>query len=425
MLNKASNNYLWILFGQGLKFFINTFYLLILVRILKVDEYGQLSSTLSVMYIFFPFVGVGIGNILVKEVSQGKAEFNKVWGGTLILILSSFFIVTPVTFLFFYVLNPDFNVILFFILSITELLFYSLIEASCQAFQAYNNGKNIAKINIFFSITRLSSVLIVYIIPGFNLNHWLIIYCVSSLLPTIYALVLVRKYIGKPQKIERRSILNYSREGIQFSLNVFINGIMNEFDKIILTRFQSDVVVGLYGFAYKVIDISFIPVKSFLYYSYSKFFRYGKDGLDNVLKFLQKTVWINILYSLIISGILYLLAPFLIVLVGDQYADSEPIIKLMCFIPFVKVLYYFTGDTLTGAGYQKIRTYIHLITAIITIFMNVILVKNYSWIGSVITMYCSYIVITLLQLLSIFIIIRIKKKDVHSRKIYVVGDSGE
>ncbi|WP_153016547.1 oligosaccharide flippase family protein [Geobacillus stearothermophilus] len=401
------DNYLWILLGQGIRFLINSIYFIILVRVLDVNEYGLVSSTLSIMYIVFPFVGFGIGNILIRNIAQNKEKINEIWGQSIIITILSFLLFVPITLtVYLYINRNDINAIVFVVLCITELLFYSLIELCCQLFQVINKSKLIAKINIVFSILRLGSVLILFVFPAPDVNDWLSIYFISSLISTIFALYLVTRNIGFPKIKNYSNIFSNLKEGSFFSINNGVTAVINELDKVILSTYFNKSVVGLYALGYKVIDLSFIPIKSYLFYSYSNFFKFGDKNLKGILKFAIKKMKVNIYYASLLAFFLYFMAPYAEMVIGKEGLGVEKIIRYMCLIPIIRTVYYFLGDALTGAGYQKVRTFINLIVSILGVIMNIILIQRYSLLGAILTMYFSYLLITIIQFISILILLK-------------------
>jgi O-antigen/teichoic acid export membrane protein len=51
-------------------------------------------------------------------------------------------------------------------------------------------------------------------------------------------------------------------------------------------------------------------------------------------------------------------------------------------LPLLKVIHYFLSDTLTGAGYQSIRTFLQAGVAVLNILLNLWIIPAYSWRGA-------------------------------------------
>jgi O-antigen/teichoic acid export membrane protein len=405
-----NSNYLWILLGQGSRFLINSIYLILLIRVLKINEYGLVSSTLALMYIFFPLMGFGIGNILIKNIAQNKENINLIWGQSLKVIAFSFIVVCPFSIAVYIYINDFYiNIFPFIIFSLTELLLYSLIELCCQLLQSINESKKVSIISMIYSSAKLLSVLILYVISNPELNSWLWLYFFSTFSATLLTFYIVTRTIGYPIFNKSKDILMKIKESSFFSINNLVTVIINEIDKLILNKFTTSSLVGIYTLSYKMIDISFIPIKSFLFYSYANFFKYGKGGIKDTLRYSLPYMSINIVIALLIAITIYLIAPIVPFLVGKSDPRIVNIIKFMCLIPLIRTLYYFTGDILTGSGFQKLRTLINIPITLLSVLLNVYLIKIYSWTGAIITMYISYTLIILVQIILILFLMKYKQ----------------
>ena len=56
--------------------------------------------------------------------------------------------------------------------------------------------------------------------------------------------------------------------------------VYNDIDKTMLARLSTLEATGIYGAAYRIIDVSFVPVSALLWSSYPSFFRAGARGIS-------------------------------------------------------------------------------------------------------------------------------------------------
>ena len=68
--NSLACNTLWMLLAQGIRLFLQAFYFVIIARTLGVEQYGAFVFATSLVAILSPFSGLGVGNILIKNVSK-------------------------------------------------------------------------------------------------------------------------------------------------------------------------------------------------------------------------------------------------------------------------------------------------------------------------------------------------------------------
>lgn len=102
-------------------------------------------------------------------------------------------------------------------------------------------------------------------------------------------------------------------------------------------------------------------------------------------------------------------------ILGDDFESSIIIVKWLSMIPLLKTLHYFAADTITGAGYQGIRSAIQILTAVISCALNFWMIPIYSWLGAVYSGIASNLILCLLLWGSVAILIKKEKQE----KIYV------
>src|SRR5260370_20528988 len=75
--------------GQGMRQLLRGLYFLIVPRALGVDQYGLFVGVTSLAAILAPFAALGIGNLLVKNVSRDKGLFSEYWGNSIAVSVGS------------------------------------------------------------------------------------------------------------------------------------------------------------------------------------------------------------------------------------------------------------------------------------------------------------------------------------------------
>jgi O-antigen/teichoic acid export membrane protein len=75
-------------------------------------------------------------------------------------------------------------------------------------------------------------------------------------------------------------------------------------------------------------------------------------------------------------------APLVPHILGHQYADITSALRWLALLPVLKTLHYFTADALTGAGHQRLRTFIQIGVAVFNVLINLWLIPAYGWRGA-------------------------------------------
>jgi O-antigen/teichoic acid export membrane protein len=87
-------------------------------------------------------------------------------------------------------------------------------------------------------------------------------------------------------------------------------------------------------------------------------------------------------YSVIAFAALTFGAPLVPHILGHQYADIKSALRWLALLPVLKTLHYFTADALTGAGHQRLRTFIQIGVAVFNVLINLWLIPAYGWKGA-------------------------------------------
>ena len=67
---------------------------------------------------------------------------------------------------------------------------------------------------------------------------------------------------------------------------------------------------------------------------------------------------------------------------GPEYSRAVEALRWLAILPLLKAMHYFLADTLTGAGYQAVRTCIQAGVGAFNILINLWLIPAYSWRGA-------------------------------------------
>src|ERR1039457_6064735 len=84
-----ARNTLWALGGSGMRLLIQAIYFIIIARCLGPGQYGGFIAATALTGVISPFVGLGCGLLLIKNVSRDRRLFAEYWGNGLLLTLVS------------------------------------------------------------------------------------------------------------------------------------------------------------------------------------------------------------------------------------------------------------------------------------------------------------------------------------------------
>jgi O-antigen/teichoic acid export membrane protein len=378
-----ARNTLWMVSGQGLRLVIQAAYFTVIARSLGANNYGAFIGVVAMVGIVYPFGTLGSGNLLVKNVARDKSLFAMCWGQALLVTLfCTSLLFTAVVFLSHLLLPAAIPLRLVFLVSGADLFGLSFITLSCFAFQALEQLKWTATINVLISASRLSGALILISIHRHpTALQWGYLYCSTTVVVVITALTLVSVRLGRPQFNLRRSGTEFL-QGFYFSASLSAQTIYNDIDKLMLARIGTLDATGIYGAAYRLVDVSFVPISALLAAAYPSFFRKGTDGIAATLGYAKRLIVRAYSYVVMVSVGILLFAGLVPYVLGPEYVRTVEALRWLALIPMLRALHYFFSDALTGAGHQGLRTSIQAGVAIFNVLINLWLIPAYSWRGA-------------------------------------------
>ncbi len=196
------------------------------------------------------------------------------------------------------------------------------------------------------------------------------------------------------------------RQGAYFAIGMSAQTVYNDLDKTMLARLGTLDATGIYGAAYRVVEVSFSPVNALLGAAYPRFFRIGVDGIKAGLRFARPLMLKAFLFSSLLCLILMVTAGLLPLVLGQQFAFAAVALRWLALILPLRSIHAFLSDVLTTTGRQGLRTIIQISVACLNALLNLWAIPAYSWRGAVFTSLGSEAVLALTVGLAVWIIAR-------------------
>jgi O-antigen/teichoic acid export membrane protein len=381
--NELVRNSVWMLLGQGLKLVIQALYFVAIARSLGIINYGAFIGVVALVGVAVPFADLGRGNLLVKNVSRDVSRFADYWGSALVATaLSGCVLFVAVLVVSRFALPASIPLRLIELVALSDLFGLNLITVCGQAFLAFDRLKWTAGITVLGSISRLiGACVLIMLRPRPSPLQWGYVYFTTTSVVAAVAVALVWVKIGRPKMNARRANKELC-EGLYFSTGLCAQTIYNDIDKTMLARLGSLEAAGIYGAAYRLIDVSFVPVSSLLMASYASFFRSGAGGVSACFAYAKPLLWRALGYSVLAFGVLELSAGLVPHILGAQYLLTAQALRWLALLPVLKVGSYFFSNILAGTGYQGVRSGFQLGLAFFNVIVNLWVIPTYSWRGA-------------------------------------------
>lgn len=384
LLNSAlARNTGWMLLGQGLRLVIQAVYFTMIARSLGPSKYGAFVGVVALVAIFSPFATLGSGYLLIKNVARDRSQFSGNWGRALSTTLFSSSILFGLILLFSrFVLPVTIPVQLVIFVGASDLFGFSITELCANSFQAFDRMKWTSFISLLLGIGRLAAA-----VGLVALNHsptalqWGTFYFYSTSIVALAALLLTSIKLGAPTFNLKRTHAE-EREGVYTSLGRSAGTIYNDIDKTMLVRLGTLEATGIYGAAYRLIDVSFVPVASLLVAAYPGFFRVGLKGISATLQYAKQLIFHALCYAALVSIAILVGAGLVPYVLGGEYRLTVEALRWLAVLPMLRVIHFFLSDALAGAGQQGLRASIHIGVAVFNVLINLWIIPAYSWRGA-------------------------------------------
>ena len=379
----VARNTLWMLLGSGARGIIQATYFVVIARALGADGYGAFVGTAALVGILASFGSLGYENLLVKNAARNPELFERYWGNALMMTLFSGSLLVGVALLLSHSILPStISPLLVFSIAVADIVFARISETNGRAFQAFQRVRWSAQLEVLLQLTKLLVALgLVLLTTSPTPEQWGLLYLLSAIVSATIGFLIVRRKLGTPRP-NLAVAASELKEGFYFSVGLSSQKIYNDIDKTMLARLSTLEATGIYGAAYRLIDVSFTPVLSLMYATYTRFFQHGSAGIQGSLSYARRLLPYAGAYGLLTGVALYLMAPLLPYVLGSDYQDAVEAVRWLALIPFLKSIRFFVADALTGAGFQGLRSAVQVFVALFNVLLNLLLIPTYAWRGA-------------------------------------------
>jgi O-antigen/teichoic acid export membrane protein/glycosyltransferase involved in cell wall biosynthesis len=372
----------WMLFGQGLGYGLRLAYFIVIARLLGVLQYGIVVGAFALVNLVAEYSRFGTGTVLLRYVSPDHSRFAVYWGnilavtatmsGLLILILH---LIAP------HIVSPTTAGIVF-IMAIGSCFFEQITISATQAFQAFQDMRTAALFNQMTSLLRLVvAVGMLVTLHHASARQWAVASAVASGVGMVVALVLVTLRLGWP-KLAPHLAWRHGKEGLEYAFGSSTTSAYNDLDKTMLSHYGMSAANGIYGMAYRIIEMGSAPVTSIQLASQPRLFQLAEFGVDQPIRLGRRLLKHGLAVSAATALGMFVLAPLIPLLTGHGFSEGTAALRWLCLIPIFRSVHGISGSVLTSIGKQRYRTITQLTVVALNFGLNVWLIPLYGWRGA-------------------------------------------
>lgn len=378
-------NTLWMISGNGISLVFQAAYFILIGRTLGSHEYGAFVGVVALVNVLSQFSSMGMEMILVRNISRARESFAVTWGNALRISIYGFAALLILAMLIgHFALKPELRHLVPYI-ALSDALLGKIVQLASRAFQGADMLDWTARLTALMNITRAVAALGLFFFAMFAHLHadallWTRIYWLSSLVTAIIAFGAVTKLLGWP-KSSRIGVRGLT-EGFSFALSSSSISVYNDIDKTFLVSMGQLYGAGIYGAAYRMIDVASVPIYAVYAAATPRFFRDGGRSVGEALALAGRLLRRTVPYGIGIALLLCAASPLLPHLFGFSFRGSVEALRWLCLLPLIRGLHYAWGTAITGSSSQWYRTATQLAAAGVNVLLDIALIARWSWRGA-------------------------------------------
>lgn len=370
--------------GHGVRVAVQGALFVLLARELGVQAYGGYAAVAATSAILMPLVALGLPLVMVRDVVRAPHTAQVAWSELVRLTLASgaALVAIGVTIMQLAGITVG-SVATIAMLMLADTVCLRLNEAVGLLWQARGRALLLAVLPSVVQGLRLIALLVLLTTgAAISLDVFAIYYLLAAAVPAAASVAWTSRALGgldlRPQR------LNWSRirTGLTFSTGTGAATVNNDLDKTLLASTVSATTAGLYSAGYRVIDMVYVPVRALIAALYPTLVHEGGHGpRGSSLVARRIAPWIAV-YGVSAAIALLLLAGPVTALLGEQYADTEGVIKALAVVLVLRGLSTLACDAITGADRNRVRMAIQVTAAVINVALNVALIPVLGMYGA-------------------------------------------
>ena len=266
---------------------------------------------------------------------------------------------------------------------LTEFVAAPLVHVSAGVVQAGTGYIDSAKIRLVLIVGRGCLLIVLFVGGVLSIATLGVSMLVLSTLLGVRALRGVGRRYGftfTPGRVR----MSHLKTNLVYSAAISAAGFNADGDKLVMAANKLVVDTGLYAAAYRIVSFGLIPVGSLVSATHRRFLEHEegvrRQHLDRALRF----GLIAGSYGFVFGIFVFLAAPYLPLLMGEEFEGSVPMVRWLAPTVLMRALAIFPLNGLMGIGREGLRTVMVVVNAGIAMTLYVVLIPIYGWEGAAI-----------------------------------------
>jgi O-antigen/teichoic acid export membrane protein len=372
------------MFGGNLAMVVlQTLQFVLLARLLGVESFGHVAAANALIAIAIPLAGLGYGNLLLMRVSRDRARLRTELGNALLaIVLMGGLLVAVAAAVSLGLPGGRSIVALVATMALSELVLVRSVVVLGQLYQALDRVEITSSLNMATALCRVVAVVAMMAAGIHDPLHWAITSCALTLLLALLAHIATARALGRPQ-LDMPRLWSDRNDALHFALGTGAKAFYTDFDKVVLARTAAAGELGAYTAAYRLIAMTFLPVRSLLDASATQFYREGLGSLAKANAFALRLLKMALPCGLAGAAIVLAGAELAPHVLGPSFHAATPMLRALAVLPMIQSIHYVFSDALTAAGLQKLRTRLQWVVAASYAIAAIVVIPRMGWEGAV------------------------------------------
>jgi O-antigen/teichoic acid export membrane protein len=276
------------------------------------------------------------------------------------------------------------------LIALAELLAVAIVWMGAISVQASSGYPASARVRMGIIAIRLVTLLVLQFSGNLTIANLGAGFLIGFTLYAAYLVVFHLPRHGYHVSLGRPSTLSMKSSGL-FSIPMGASKMQTDGDKWLLNVFRFDAEAGLYGAAYRVVQLGTLPLLALDSAAFQRFLPQGTGEPGLHWRRAVRLATIMTVASVTLAGLLYAALPLLDFLFTEDYKEAVDIVPwLLMLIPLIAVSST-PLNGLLGLGHADKRMYVYLSSAMVSIVIYLALIPRYSWKGALVGTFVSEI----------------------------------
>lgn len=364
---------------------LSLFSIRLITGYLGAEGFGMYATVLAFFSLFSALIDLGLGPVTAREISRENADEENILGKiiTLRLLSSVFlFLLSPVLIYFFHY-SPELKIGILFAALATVFSTFSYVLNG--VFQKRLIMDKIAFIELGGKLLQVGLVWL-FIQGNFGFLYIASTVTIALIFNATLAFILSRRYVRFHFSFDPTFWKKFLRESLPLGATAIITFAYFKFDTILLSLWQSQVEVGIYNVAYKIIEnLVFFPAMlvGLILPLLSRYIYTNRELFEEIANKTSK-VFLVLLTPLVVGT--WFLAPQIVNIVsGGDFSQSVPILRILI-LALACIFFgnYFNMLLIVSNAQKKLMVALFCI-ACVNIFVNILIIPIYSYTGAAYT----------------------------------------